>query len=183
MASSIQNKNLVSVGLIIICSATAFYLYSSIWPEYNDAKAQKSQQQSENARLNEALASIQSFIEDYEEVSNDAKGADLFLPHNHPDLANFINNLSELAQASGVTLAGFQIGEREPQRAIENSIQVVEISFNSSGSYLSLRDFISRLQTNLRLIDIQTISISTAQEGEGTPILEFQVKLKIYYQQ
>ncbi len=181
---SIQNKSLVSIGLAIICLAVGYYTYSTLLPEYNSAKALKAQAESENQRLTKALDSIQQFLVDYERVSKNAQNIDLLLPTDNSDLANFINNLSSLAQASNVTLAGLQLSNDIPEKAPENSIQPVEIGFTSSGSYLAVKDFISKLQNNLRLMDIQSIVLnSPSQPGPGTSILEFQIKLKTYYQQ
>lgn len=179
---SIQNKSLVSIGLAIICLAAGYYTYSSLLPEYNSAKATKAQLAAENQRLTKALASTQEFLENYEQVSKDAAGIDLLLPVDNSDLANFVNNLASLAEASGVALAGLQLNETS-QKPIENSIQTVDIAFSSSGSYLSLKDFIIKMQSNLRLMDIQSITANSAQTGPGTAILQFQIKLKTYYQQ
>jgi hypothetical protein len=179
---SIQNRSLVAVGLVFICAAAAYYVYSNLWPEYTAAKSQLTAVKSENDNLTKAFSSMQDFIETYDGIGSRAANADLFLPTKNPDLSNFINNLASIAAQSGVTLSGFQTTDA-PLKAPNNAIQSLDVSFTSSGSYLSMKAFLLNMQNNLRLMDIYSVSMNAAQASAGTPILQFQVKLRTYFQQ
>jgi Tfp pilus assembly protein PilO len=178
---TVPTKSLFNVILTIACLVGGYFLYTNLYPKYTQASIQLSQAQTEHDRLSKALATTQEFIQAYRDQAKNATTANLALPNDGPDMANFINSLSELAGQSGVTLTGFQIVEGQ-QAVPENTINPVDITFNASGSYLSLKDFIFRIQSNLRLTDIYHVTVSSQNSG-NIPILQYQIKLKTYYQQ
>ncbi len=181
IGQAIPTKSLFNVILTIACLVGGYFLYANLYPKYTQASIQLSQAQAEHDRLSNALSTTQDFIQAYHEQAKNAATANLALPDNGPDMANFINNLSDLATQGGVTLNSFQIVESQQSTAL-NTITPVDITFNASGSYLSLKDFIFRMQSSLRLIDIYHITVSSQNSG-SIPVLQYQIKLKTYYQQ
>ncbi len=183
-AFSVASKNIVSIVLGLLVLVGGFYLYTNLWPNYSQAKATLNVTEGENVRLTKALGSIQQFIDTYNSSAALESKANLSLPSDSPDMGNFLGNLEQLAVLSGVTLGPLQVNESTNPGA-ENAIQSVEVGVSASGSYLSLKDYVLRLQRNLRLVDIYQINIISPQQttAGGTTILQYQIKLRTYFQQ
>lgn len=59
------------------------------------------------------------------------------------------------------------------------SIRELPLELDVNGSYESFKAFLKDLETNLPLVDVQTISFSAANRGETA---DFSIKAKTYYQ-
>jgi Tfp pilus assembly protein PilO len=181
---TIPTKNIYAIILTLICLALAFYAYSSLWPNYSGAQAAVNRAESDKVRLGDALDSIEDFVDTYNAEASNVSEANLFLPSKNPDLANFLSNIEQLSVQSGVALEGLSVTESTIP-ASENAIQTIDVGFSASGSYLSLKSFILSLQRNIRLVDIYQLNLSAPQQSAagGTTILQYQIKLKTYFQQ
>jgi Tfp pilus assembly protein PilO len=184
-SSSAKSSSLLAALLIIVSIVVGYLLLTKYWPAYTLAQGQYTNTAATNTRLKNALASSKTFLSTFESQSEQAAMLDLALPVEDPDMANFVSSISALAQASGVTLTNMQISPRnEDFVAADHAIISQEISLNATGNYLSLKDFILRLEEHFRIIDVEEILVSNSgTAGAGTPPLQIQVKLNTYYQQ
>jgi Tfp pilus assembly protein PilO len=181
--SSAKSYSLVAAFLVLACLVTIYVIFSKYWNEYTLAKAQYTNTQFENDRLKKALHDSESYLETYENEAGNIEKLSMALPEEDSDMANFISSLSQLATQSSVSLNSFSVATVTSTVPAENAIGVEEITFNVSGSYPAFKDFLNKLQQHLRIVDIYHVTLSSAgSEGVGTPVLQYAVKLRTYYQ-
>ncbi|MBX4191537.1 MAG: type 4a pilus biogenesis protein PilO [Candidatus Doudnabacteria bacterium] len=180
---SAKSYSLLSVALIFGCLIVAYFLFTKYWTNYTFAKAQEQNMLVENARLKQALQDSESYLDTFTAEGENISKLKLALPDKDSDMANFVYSVSQLATSSGVALTNFTVSTTQGLESAPNSIAVENLGFNVSGSYLAFQDFLTKLQDHLRLIDIYHITFNgTTTEGSKTPILEYSVKLRTYYQ-
>jgi Tfp pilus assembly protein PilO len=180
-------KVLSVVALILVVSILigGYIIFTRTYPDYQLGAQQVANAATENQNLTEALASVQEFLASYENHKANSELANLTLPARNVDMANLVSSLSRIAGLSGVSLSNFQISNPSTQAvATPNSIQIQKLTLSVTGSYLSFKDFMNRLEEHQRLVDVSAIALnSTESSPVGTPILEYQISLNTYYQQ
>lgn len=170
-----------SAGILVVAILAAGYFFAAPqWSEYSQAKAQLATATIDNQNLTAAQLALQGFLDSYGKYQAQVSGVNLALPKGSEDLADLTYNIGSLASASGITLSNFTIDESTLAKLpVKNSIQAAVVSLAASGSYLALRDFVLRLESNQRIMDIMHIML---KEGDNN-LLQYQISLQIYYQQ
>src|SRR6185503_11896433 len=102
--SNSKNYSIFAVILGTACLVMGYFLYSTFWANYSLAQDEYTQAQANNNRLTHALASVQTFLNNYDRQKQNVGVTNLTLPDQNPDLANFLNSRSDLAGQSGVAL-------------------------------------------------------------------------------
>lgn len=176
-------KSLTSTAaiLVVACLAVGYFATRPAWSNYQDAQAKMSALSDTNQKLNDSLNSLESFLNSFHANSGQVSGMNLALPVKSADLTNFIASLGDMAQTSGVVLSNFSVDENnaaQTKPTALNAVQPVTVNLTASGNYSSFRDFMVRLENNLRLLDINHITLKADQDG----LLEYQISFKTYYQ-
>lgn len=171
----------VVIALVIACFAAAYFLAIPRWNQYQASLVQLHNAQAQNAQLTQSLSEVQNFIDTFNSHTADRDLANLALPAKKPDTAGLLAGIAGLAQASGVNLKSLQIGSAAAgsKTPPANSIVTQLVTMNADSTYPEFKDFITRLQSHLRLIDIQTVTLKVDDTGQTDYVLN----LKIYYQQ
>ncbi|OGE87560.1 MAG: hypothetical protein A3J07_04970 [Candidatus Doudnabacteria bacterium RIFCSPLOWO2_02_FULL_49_13] len=177
--SSFQSKIVLGLIVILGCFGVAYFYTTPQWTKYSQAKDNLVRKQAEGAQLTQALNAMQVFVGQYETRQTDLAKVNLALPSKNSDLPNLLASLSSLAQASGIVLSNFTIldGNTNDKPAPVHSIQTSRITFSASGSFESFKDFMMRLETDLRLIDADHVTIK-ADSAE----IQYVINLRTYYQ-
>jgi Tfp pilus assembly protein PilO len=184
-------NNYSSLGLIILilfilCLAAGFFLTKAAWNNYSNKQNQLTVVNAQNKKLVEARDALQAFLQTFSSRQQDVTTASLALPINSDNMADFLNNLNNYATQGGVTLSGLSVTYPQTTTTttttVNNTIHPVPISFSANGSYAALKGFITRLESSLRLTDVNQISV-IAEPGTNTNSLQYQIKLNVYYQQ
>lgn len=98
--------------------------------------------------------------------------------------------LSELSNDNSLYITNFLPKEVDSSKQVNTSktpklkYETLNIEFDVSGSYLNMKQFIKDMETNIRTININNISISGGGEissETSTEILRFHVKADTYY--
>lgn len=180
---NLSTKSIVSVVLVF---ATIGLGYFGVWPRWN---AYKQAQQTlainnaQKAKLEQGQAQLNSFLDEYRQHTADAKTLEQALPLSKSKLYEVLNNLDSLGRQGGITLGTLTIRnsqETDTLGAQPGSIQPVDLTIGVTASYAAFRNFVSNLETNLRLIDIQTVSL---QNGETPNTMTISLSFRTYYQQ
>lgn len=178
-----KNYSLIAVVIILVLIGSGYVIFTNILPDYDLAKLQFNKAEADNQTYNQALSSVQSFLEKYQEQQNNSTLANLVLPDGDSDLANFITGLSHVAQQSGVVLSNFQIDYSNETARVAYSIQNQNVSFSANGSYSSLKNFIVRLENHMRLVDVYHVTLNTIDSSINSSNLDYEIRLRTYYQQ
>jgi len=174
--SSFKSVIITATILFIGCLGFGLFFARPQWQQYSQNKLQLAQLTLDNDGLKQALNALQSFLGTFESQKDNVTKVNLSLPIKSPDLANFMSAVADLAASSGTALSDFSIGSE--RQATANAVAPVTLNLSASGSYQSFSDFILRLQNNLRLVDINHV---TLQLGENN-LLKYSLELQTYYQ-
>jgi Tfp pilus assembly protein PilO len=132
------------------------------------------------------IKGLESQLQEYEEPLAKINSA---LP-NDPLLPSTFNYLQVTASQTGLIIeevlvgSAYAFGSQAQTRtssvpAVESDIKATDISVSLSGSYQSLKSFISEIEKSARLIEIQKISFeSPKEEDEG--LFLFSISMVIY---
>jgi hypothetical protein len=93
----------------------------------------------------------------------------------HEDVPGLYLQLEALTvegQRAGLTNVTYQVGQ--PQLDATTNTVTIPVNVSGSGSYLVTKDFISKLERNLRLLSIQSLNLAQALDKvTGAPTGEF----------
>lgn len=174
-------RSIISIALILIiaCFAVGYFFTTPQWSNYTLGKTELATVQASNQDLTTALASVQSFLDEYQTRQKDAAKASLALPLKSSDMANFAATMGDLARSANVLLSNISIQEPPTSsKTGNNAIQVVPLTLTASGSYASFKDFMIRLEDHLRIVDVGHISLKADDAG----LINYQINLQTYYQ-
>ncbi len=179
LATITKRIRIIAVLLLASIGTGYFFTYKA-YNNYVSANSELGQIQHQNQDLNDSLSKVDQFLAEYENGKKNAGTAELALPAKSSDIPNILGGLGDLASASGIVLASFNMTEPEDiDPAASNTIQVINITLGGSGTYASFEDFILRLENHLRLMDIDRINIATQGDSNN---FQYQLSLKTYYQ-
>jgi Tfp pilus assembly protein PilO len=184
------------LATIIICLILSVVLgFFLLWPQYQkfseerwhveEKEVERSNQEEYFNHLNKLSEELEGYKEELSKINSAfPQGPDI------PDLLNFlatassqnglifgkVNSFStDSAKKSTTTTAGEE--EAQAKRYKE-----ITIDFEVSGEYSALKNFVSVLEKNARIIDIEYIGLKkrTSQlEEEASPL--YNLKIKTYY--
>lgn len=123
------------------------------------------------------ITSVQNLLAQYEGAARIQEGVSLALPEGEEGAAIF-NQINALVSGNGLRLLSFDLANLPARPApaeslIVEDLGVLEAALRLSGSYANFKKFIEGIETNIRLMDVETIHIEKDN---------YVVVLKTYYQ-
>ena len=188
------------LGLVLLVASMVLY-FEFILPVYDEVLAIKAQKLGREEFLNgkkSIIKQVQSLIDTYEGQGQVQQVVSLTLPAEE-DIGGAIAQLNGLARNSGfivrslsISTTDFYGGEANESGNGENSAAVIQkpigrvsISASMAGSYDNLKSFISLLETNVRIFDLENLAISpnlSGNKGSAQDIFEYSLGVVTYYQ-
>lgn len=179
-------KPLFPISLIIL-SVALFYMY--INPTYADVRAL----QSEVEEYNNILDNAQTLAEKKETLinayntftDNDLLRLEKMIP-NAIDNVRLIAEINGIGEKYGITIRATRVQENQSRESSLGDIttspasghKTLNITFSFNSTYDKFIQFISDLESNLRIIDFSSISFNVTS---GTPALLYQVSVKTHW--
>lgn len=196
------SKRLLSIGIaFVFVVAAIIVLLNIVQPEYTAMETIKGQVIGEKNLLADeqrAIAQVQQSVSNFKN-QNDVKVA-LAVPIGQ-DLAGALAQIYGLAQNAGITIQAVSVGTPTLQSAQAGSgnnprttAQLVKplgsITFQVSavGSYENLKNFLSGIETNVRIFDLSNLtltpgSVSSGGAGSGAQnLFTYGMTFSTYYQ-
>ena len=196
------------VGLVLFAASLMLYLMF-IQPAYQNVQGVKARFLSEEAFLRgeaDVIEQVKKLISSYQGEDQIRAAVSEALPVKE-DVAGTITQVSGLAEQSALniisigvsgvapqtkkTSSGGVSGAPAPKASFRNSIQkpIGSVSFEMklSGGYENLKNFISYLETNLLIFDVESISVKSLPASSNAKVatddlFEFEVLATTYYQ-
>lgn len=167
MALTERNKQLIIVVITIVVAVAGFYFgnmqYQSAMEakkDLNNAQADLENKQSELSdlkTLNEKLTNMRVEIDDVKKV----------VPQG-PDIPELLVNLEAIASRSLMTFnsvtvseAGRSTSAAEGTAVSPTGVQNLSISVSVTGEYNNLKVYLDSLEKNIRLLDVQSVSMGS----------------------
>lgn len=136
-----------------------------VWPAYQEISSMQLEIEEIKISIQEGeeyftdLKSLSKKLEQYQEqlsILDSALPRKIYLPQ----LYNFF---PEICSRQGLLFQGMSYSFSPSE---ESRIQEIPITLNVSGSYSSFRNLLSYLENSVRFFSIESINLSSAQEGQ-----------------
>jgi len=176
-------------ALLIIISVGLFFVFTD--EAYQDAKTLEAEQ----ARFDEALerskelqAVRDALLSRYNTFStNDLERIEKLLPDGI-DVVRLILELDSIASQHGMRVDNISVQERASGTAQSGAIglsdqlpyETVVISFSVTAEYDEFVSFMEDLETSLRIVDLQALSLNSSDDGSP---YGYSISLKTYWLQ
>ncbi|HPH52423.1 MAG TPA: type 4a pilus biogenesis protein PilO [Candidatus Portnoybacteria bacterium] len=132
-------------------------------------------------KKNEFVQTVEKLAEKYAGNENVFNQLNFILPDNQ-DEPNLIIQLEAIAHGSGIILNNIAITEGVKEEGKMSDYGIMNIGLKLNGNYESFKGFLSIVESNLRLIDINSIDFDARAKEEIDANFDFNVILKTYYQ-
>lgn len=173
---------LVSLGFLI---GAIIFFSSAVAPEYKNIQQLRGEKQSLDAVVGEEerlINTASQLLNEYQNAANLRDNLSLVLPREEA-LPGMINQIQGIARSTGVTIEGINVENLPLTHSEASSIVEPVGNFKATvrvkGSYEALRSYIQSLETNVRIIDVDSMAVSG---GGGAGPLTANLVLRTYYQ-
>lgn len=174
-----NKKKFMGTGMIAL-GLIAFMVF--VLPNYDlitetrEAIVTKEEGVAKKEKFNEKMDQLKKQIEARKEDM--VKVEDMLSSGKHTQ--DVIVNLEAISQEAGVALSNFKIASAESKS--EQNYSILNMEFSTDGRYATLVNFIKLLEKNLRIFDIQAVSIAKKElSGSISAPLTLDLKLDTYY--
>ncbi len=173
---------LASSGLLI----GAIILFSStVMPEYKNIQQLRGEAQSLDAVVGEEerlINTASQLLNEYQNAADLRDNLSLVLPREEA-LPGMVNQIQGIARSTGVTIEGINVENlpltHSQTSSIVEPVGSFKVTVRLKGDYGALRSYTQSLETNARIIDVDSMAIS----GGGTKgPLTINLVLRTYYQ-
>lgn len=201
-------KTLIVILSILLSIAAIWFLILPLYGGVKDKNNQVQAKEKEVQDLEKSVAKINELMQSYK-ANEDKINLLLQMSPKDKDVAGLLNQLESLSSQSGVILYSVNFAETASPKsapqpsapagqeagaqvsAVANltlanpqpSLKTLTASLKISGSYEAFKNFLSELEKNARLADVQSISFAgKSDKSETSNLYDFNLSCKFYYQ-
>lgn len=190
--SASSQTGLAILLLIVIILAGGWFALKPAFGNYKTAKSNLSATESRLEEKKQAQQSIEKLIADYDSNQQKIEILQSTLPKDL-ETPQILAMLESLSLQNGLIVEAITISDEELTKLTQNQsiptpvetqsnpgevLHTASIGVDLTGSQESFRIWLSALEKNLRLFDIQLLSTSVGNGGD----IAFKVQLSVYYQ-
>lgn len=183
----------VIAGVLLIAAGAIFFLYTQ--PTYDQMQSTRTQ----NSEFDQALTKAKelqtrkdTLLRQFNSFNNDDLDRLKKMLPDQVDNIRLILDIDSMAQNRHMALQNVAIStsQHSPAGAIgaisagNQKYNSLTLSFSTSGSYKQFKDFLSDLQSSLRIVDLVTLSISSANDTNGNagePQFNYNITIRTYW--
>jgi Tfp pilus assembly protein PilO len=197
-----MNKFILSIVLIIVAIGLTLSYTRSEYQVYQTLKAEAESYETALQQADE-LAELRNDLQEQLE-SIDAQKRDRlekFLPRNI-DTVRLTIEVSSIADTTGIEIEEFSFADTTTSNESSDSensedtgddtssiqsgadYSSVDMTLSATGNYDEFKNFLTRLENNLRLTDIQSVTVDNSENANsesGTNLNNYQVVLRTYW--
>ncbi len=171
--------------LFLIASVVVYSSFiQSAYSQVVLLRGQLASKQSNYQQLSQTISQIKSLIDKFQSQSADRSKISLILPLSK-DPSYLLSQIIGLSQINGVSVSsvGTQILPIQPSQSnIIKGIGQIKADVALSGSYASFKAFLRQLETNILILDVSNLKLSSSQQSGSAPTLNYNISLTSYYQ-
>lgn len=175
------------LGSVFLLIAAVIVYSNLVRPAYDEIQKLRDKREANIKLLQEqqgAIEAVSRLLNEYQSLTEIQENISMALP-NEEEVPSIINQLQGLAKISslGVESLSLQYPPLKPSSAdsLIKPLGTVRATVRLNGDYKNLRPFLEDLETNIRLMDIYSLSV----EGggiRGKTNLIYNIVLDTYYQ-
>lgn len=183
---SSTKRLLVILGSFALMVASIYVYFSMILPAYDRIQQLRGERLSKQTLLNtqrSAEQAVNELITQFENLRTFQEIVSLSLPRD-ADIPVILNQIQGTARLSRVNLQSlsFQyLPLEETRNQLVQPIGVVRVSMVLLGNYEGIKEYISSLETNIRIMDLNSLKIDGGAKLTSD-ILTYNLVVDVYYQ-
>ena len=184
-----MNKNILGILFLLSAFAITMVWTKPMWEELKIKKEDKFALEATRKRFEELSKKLEELRIKYASISDkDKKNLREMMP-SKVDYPIFLMNLDSIASARNTRIKQISIQDvksvssGQPENKAASSVfEPVSLSFSISASYDTFKNFLSDLEKNRRLIDVDSISFSSSDKKDAKEqVYNFSIKANIYW--
>lgn len=186
-----SSKRAISIILSLAFFVMAIFIYASfVVPAYADAnllRGELSTKQSALSEQRQIVEKIRELLARFESIPGLESTLSNVVPNDEAVSALF-NEVYSIASRSGLRVDDFSSNtalalapNRDSNSAALRNLGTMQVETTLIGSYESIRAFIEALERDVRIMDINEVSIESAADP-GSNLFTVRLQLKAYYQ-
>lgn len=178
---------IIILGSFTLLVAILYLFFSKVMTSFSGIQVLRAEKLAKEILLenqDEAERKIGELFKQYSGLSKTQEALSLILPigSNTPTLMNQIQGIARnnLIQINSLFFQYLPI--KQSGREIVNGVGTLRVSLSLSGTYDSFKSFISQLETNVRIIDVDNMRV----EGGAVPrkdVFSYNLLIDAYYQE
>ncbi|OGM96889.1 MAG: hypothetical protein A3B86_00025 [Candidatus Yanofskybacteria bacterium RIFCSPHIGHO2_02_FULL_38_22b] len=169
-------KNIIAT---IIISISVYLIWTITLPEYDYTSAIKVETQRRLDVLTKRqniFQMVTNLQDTYQQRYAEFRRLALVVPA-HKSLPEFVSTIEAMASESGIIITELKI----EGGTSEEVFNIVNFEVNMNASYDAVFNFLSLLEQNIRLIDVNFLSIGTTPGETASSFLTTQIRARTYY--
>lgn len=171
-------KIFLYLGLVLVCFLIAYFL---IWLSLPEIKNNQRELIKEKRTLEEKESTLTEFkrvSEKYKKNSKNLKTINqLLLPE--PDLPLILIQLEALAAQNKIEIKNISFS---PLEKSDKGVGILPVNLDTKGSYLSLKNFLEAIATNLNIMEVENIALQVEKKGAPEAVYSSSLKIDVYTQ-
>lgn len=180
-------RRLIGILMSLMLVIASIFVYSSMLiPKYNDIQNLRGKRSALDGLLEEekqAVEAVKQLIRQYNSISDVKAGLAITLP-DEEETASMINQFRGIASSNGILMTALSIRplsiKPTGKEEIVRPLGTLRVNLGLIGDYNSFKEYLKAIETNVRLMDVQSIQIQNAGLNNGP--YEYQVEVDTYYQ-
>lgn len=184
----VSTKRILSIGLAGIFLVGAFLVYaqfiSGYLTEVNEQRAVLASKETLFANQNSAVKQVQSTIAQFQDFQEIQTKLNIAIPAGIQTI-QALRQIEAIAARTNSTISTITfrpVASRASKEAFLKKIGVLDVSLGVLGDYSGLKQFLTYLETNARVANVQEFRFQPGTgEALGRDLLT--VKLEMYYQE
>ncbi|HNW96700.1 MAG TPA: type 4a pilus biogenesis protein PilO [Candidatus Paceibacterota bacterium] len=185
-------KRNISLTIVLILVGAALGVFFGLdWPAFKkigELNGKIAQEKIQYQDQYEAVQIAKSIINQYKSLSGVSQTISLSVPR-EAEIQNIIAQINNVSLQAGLTTQSVNfesVTVTQPKKdVLVKNNQITRIDISLLGSYESFKTWLSAVEGNIRLMDIEKISFSGISGSDSTKnqgMFNFKVSLNVYYQ-
>lgn len=186
-----STKRIFSLLLSAILLVAAIVTYSNfVVPEYEKVNAIRAEYEAKVNTVSDQkkiLSHVSGLLSRYQSIPTLSDAVSISLPDGE-ETASLFQQVYAMTQASGLGISQFGVNSSVPLKPqgkakarVLKSLGTMQMNLSLYGSYEGLKDFLTTLARNIRVMDVVSLRISPASKG-GQDFYLFNLVVNAYYQ-
>lgn len=173
-----------SIGLLI----GAVVVYSNfVVPIYSDIQILKDKRLANENLLSDqkdAINAVNKLLGQYQSLTDIQNSIAMVLP-SREDVPSVVQQIQGIAGLNSMAITGLSLQyppiKAVPKDSLVKPVSIVRITVKFTGDYRNLKAYLEGLETNIRLMDVNSLSIDGGGIA-GKTVLNYSLILDAYYQ-
>lgn len=170
-----KTKQYLGMGLIAIALFLVWTLDVATSSRISALREAIKEREATVAERENILAAVKKFQQDYTAQAADAQRFAALVPP-RKSTAELVSEIEAMAAQSGITVTNLSTSGNP---ATGGAYQELNLRLEARGAYAALVSFLAAAERNIRLLDMQTIEIST--DAAQASVLTIQLQAKTYF--